>query len=166
MRQHEAASPPPPNSPAQSKPRSQGADPAVLCPRQIYHCPPGEAKCGLVTALSSENLASLLPEESRGRAPQDRGRQERSIFCSSWNIDQCRKKQENTSRVGVSEMPVYTNVRPRERRPQDGPWIESVYEGVCILLSMPVSGNDLVMDTGAFLHAVSLLCLCTQPRPI
>lgn len=49
-----------------------GAGPEALCPWQIYHCPPGKAKCGHVAALPPENTASLLSEESRGRVPQDR----------------------------------------------------------------------------------------------
>lgn len=47
------------------------AGPVALCPWQIYRCPLGEAKCGHVTAVPPENLASLLPEESRGGAPQE-----------------------------------------------------------------------------------------------
>lgn len=82
-----------------------GAGPVVLCPQQIYHCPPGEAKCGHVTAVPPENSVSLPPRGKQGKAPQDRRCLGHSIFCGSWNIDQQRKKQENTSWVGVSEMP-------------------------------------------------------------
>lgn len=54
-----------------------------------------------------------------------------------------------------------TNARPRERRPQDRLLIESVYEGVCVLWSVPASGSDLVMDTEDFFtrHRPAALCV-------
>lgn len=48
--------------------------------------------------------------------------------------------------------PVCTNVRPQDRW-----WMGSVDEGVLVLCPVLVSRSGLVMDTGAFLHTITLL---------
>lgn len=67
------------------------------------------------------------------------------------------KQQESTSQGGAFGIPGPTGLHKCQVTGEDRQWIDSACEGVFVLCCvMVVSGSDLVMDTGAFLHPIAL----------